>query len=233
MFVLHGFRDDATPLFLVSASSSGNAEEDAMPTLANVASGSHLPRPDDKRTYEIPPRPEIYPVYAHPVHPLHNAWIKLPASLIQKLYIPRGFEASNTSRLGPALPLFHYTNHPVSFVHICGVVVGLDFSDFWDAWIIQVDDGSGFILQALCRKAREEDLANAPHRAGGKLARHGELIKPLLPDWKGRGWTGYEEVDTRVVQVGKVLRVKGKIREWKGRKQVLAERVCECIQWWQ
>ena len=182
---------------------------------------------------------EYYPAYAHPAHPLRNKWLKLPVSAIQTLYVPSGFTYFTIPETKFTLPAYHLLNHPVYYVDVCGLVVGCGFREdkkHAKYWTILLDDGSGEVLHALCKKATEEEEPN-PRRAGGKnaaesgklrLAGPGELIAPLVPSWKGRGWTGGEEVDMRSAEVGRVLRVKGMVREDWGKKQLHVERICGC-----
>lgn len=178
---------------------------------------------------------EYYRPYTHPAHPLYNAWVKLPASLVQSLHVPAGFDACVPSARGPPLSLYHHLNHPIPFVDICGLVVGCESKETLAAWSVLVDDGSGIVLEALCKKAQEEEdqWKRGPRNGHGdrktKIAGPGELVVPPVPGWKGRGWVNGEEVDTRLVEVGRILRVKGRLREWKGNKQVLVERICGCL----
>ena len=177
---------------------------------------------------------DYYPAYAHSAHPLHNTWFKLPATVFQSLHVPPGFDSSITSPTGFTLPLYHLLNHPVPFADVCGLVVGCNLKENLGIWSILVDDGSGEVLEVLCRKAREEEddfwrFGGKDRASGGKarVAGPGELIVPPVPEWKGRGWIGAEVVDMRQVQVGRVLRVKGRPREWRATKQLLVERICE------
>ena len=170
-----------------------------------------------------------YPATQHHLHPLHNSWLKLPASVIQTLHVPDGFHSTILSENSATLSLYHHINHPVPFVDVCGLIVGCEFLALPGCWSLLIDDGSGTVLEVLVRKGTEgeESWLGKVRGGDGRLAGPGELIAPPVPEWKGRGWVGGEEVDLRKAEVGKVLRVKGRVKEWKGKKQVVAERICK------
>ena len=172
-----------------------------------------------------------YSPTAHHLHPLHNTWLKLTARQIQALHVPSSFHSTVFSPNGPPLSLYHLLNHPIPFVEVCGPVVGVEFVEKVNAWSVLVDDGSGVLLEVLVRKGTEEEeswLGSFRSGSKGRIAGPGELIVPPVPEWRGRGWVGGEEVDIRLVEVGRVLKVKGRVREWRGSKQVVVERICRC-----
>jgi hypothetical protein len=202
-----------------------------MPNQSKAESKSSATKSTPSLTY--------YPAYTHSAHPLQNKWVKLPSILIDKLQIPLGYEASHPgiavtggapSSNTSAFPLFHYLNHPLPYIHVCGIVVSVEYREKLLAWAIQIDDSSGVILEALCKKVIDPLLVrsqygNDPRSTELHLAGPGQVIKPVVPEWRCCGWLGDEQLDIRTVEVGTVLKIKGRVGLWKRGRQVLVERL--------
>ena len=189
----------------------------------------------------------LYPPSTHRAHPLHNTWIKVLASLLPHLYVPSGYEAAHPAIGTPdaapsnsteAFPLYHYLNHPLPYIAICGVAVGLEYKDYIHGWVLDVDDGSGEVVQMLCRKAQEGPgvVFGRRNRSGnqtigtdgeirGRMAAPGELISPPVPEWRATGWIGATAIDMRNAEVGNVLKVQGRFSRWKTTPQILVEKL--------
>lgn len=123
-----------------------------------------------------------------------------------------------------ARPIYHFCNHPIKYVKVTGVVVAVD--EVWGRTIFTLDDSSGACIQ--CTAVR----ASAPVPAIG-TSRHLEQLTNIQAQEEKNGEESAVEkkkVDDPTVQnpsvpwgeidVGSVVRVKGKIGTYKDQLQV-------------
>ena len=201
-----------------------------------------MPLPEENiesSTKEIPLASlRYYPSYTHSAHPLHNEWIKIPASLIRKLHIPPGWGASHPGlgctgaspiHSATTFPLFHYLNHPLPFIQICGIVIDMSFNTKLGVWIVQLDDSSGELVDVLIKKVVDPDIPTHQNSKTGLVPRGPPILKgaPLpahILGWMGCSWLGNNIFDTRPIEIGVILRVKGRLSTWVNGRHLLLEK---------
>lgn len=152
------------------------------------------------------PNATFYPAYCYKASPTYFAWVKLTAFEIHNtLYTSRGFEGQN---------LFFYLNHPIQFVYLVGVVVS--YEDFHERrWLLIIDDCSGATIEVTCPKperrtdgergkSTDEQLRPGATISAEELARDNTMAS---------------------VEVGSVIKVKGKVGTFRDIRQIQLERI--------
>ena len=167
----------------------------------------------------------------HKSHPLDGAWVKLSAKLIQDLVIPPGWEASHPGIDVPgasphsALPkfaLFHYLNHPLPYIQLCGIVVEITEQNDLGFVVLRLDDSSGYLVTALIKQwidTKQEDRSCNPTKVVDILE-----IKPSERIIYGCSWLSNSKFDLPSIRIGSVLRIKGRVSLWKLGRQILVEK---------
>lgn len=162
----------------------------------------------------------FYPAFCFPNSPTHFTWVKLTAYDIHHVLTPspsyhhsfavRGLKNSQHS-------LYFYLNHPVQFVYVVGVVVG--YEEWYEKrWVMSVDDGSGEVIEVICAKPQPmQQLGQNGERAAGS-----EVPK----DERGRLVEEQERAEImKAIDVGCVVKVKGRIGLFRDMRQIQLERV--------
>jgi Telomere regulation protein Stn1 len=188
----------------------------------------------------IPTNPQLhfYPAYCHKASPTYFTWVKLTASDIHHGLRSRPGFVNHRHNISyqrqhshnPTSLLF-YLNHPIQFVCVVGIVVGLD--DHERFWLFTVDDSSGATIDVTCRKPENvkgpnEDTSARPKRSvalaqdAAAEARKGKNQE--------RNDATTDETDTRLevlsrVDVGSVVKVKGTITTFRSVRQIALERL--------
>ena len=132
----------------------------------------------------------------------------------------------------PGQRVYFYKNHPIRYVRLVGLVTSFDDATettllegpnkvsktVKTPWTFTLDDGSGENINVVCWKDDEAaELAVYP----------GEIIKLRFADLhrKPAKTTTGVQISLDGVEVCKVVKVKGWVGEYRGRKQILLERV--------
>ena len=114
--------------------------------------------------------------------------------------------------------LFFYINHPIQWIRLVGVIVAVDV--YPTRWIMLLDDSSGATIEITCGRPKLalEDV----HRKEPSDTRDNSSIPESSVE--GLTVTG-RSIDLRVVDIGKVVKVKGGLGIFRGEKQLLLERI--------
>lgn len=152
------------------------------------------------------PNLSFYPAYCYKASPTFFAWVKLTAfDVHHALYIRSGFEGQN---------LYFYLNHPVQFVYLVGVVVS--YEDFHEKrWLFIIDDSSGSTIEVTCPKPEKNangESENASH-------------KPMKTDAARSAEEQARANTIASVDVGSVVKVKGKVGVFRDTRQIQLERI--------
>lgn len=106
-------------------------------------------------------------------------------------------------------------------MQLVGLIVSFDPPEY-NRWIFHIDDGSGRVIEVVCSCALRTFSSGRPNTEG--LAQSGELVRLRPEAWMGKSETGYD-VDMRGLEVGKVVKVKGQVGEFRDERQILLERI--------
>ncbi|RPB02502.1 hypothetical protein L873DRAFT_1588772, partial [Choiromyces venosus 120613-1] len=129
----------------------------------------------------------FYPRFLFSHSPTYNQWARLTAKDIHEgLHQRRGFEGQD---------VWFYTNHPIRWVRIVGIVVAYD--DMEKMVCITVDDGSGYLMDLIAWKGKPPE---------GK--------KPKF------SFDGLKNVSLH-----SIIKAKGSVGEFRGNKQLLLRRI--------
>jgi hypothetical protein len=167
-------------------------------------------------TTSLPPKtPTIYPTHTYRLSPTFSRWVPLRARDVHALTTHSTFDAGHE--------LFYYSNHPIKWVRVTGVIVAID--DFSTRRIYTLDDGSGGVVECVCpgppnpnsyQNASVAQLGNGRIAAmkgnESRLERKGQSaedkgkdkVEEAQPSVK-KPQISYSDIDT-----GTILKVKGK-----------------------
>lgn len=148
----------------------------------------------------------FYPAYCYAASPTYFKWVKLTALDIHERLLSRpGFQGQN---------LYFYLNHPIQFVNLAGVVVSCEE---WQEkrWILVVDDGSGATIEVTCLKPQRKGAEGEEVGVERKVLEEGE--------WVEEKWAREEIIAS--LEVGSVIKVKGKIGAFRDVRQIQLERI--------
>ncbi len=148
----------------------------------------------------------FYPAYCYKASPTYFAWVKLTAFDVHgTLYTRRGFEGQN---------LYFYLNHPIQFVYLVGVVVS--YEDFHEKkWLFIIDDSSGATIEVTCPKPERKAHGNGEEATDEQLK-------------SDAGKVADEQTRASIiasVDVGSVIKVKGKVGHFRDIRQIHLERI--------
>ena len=175
----------------------------------------------------------FYSAYCFFLSPTYNTWARLTAADVCALRERAGFEgtrsidlhSSRSSMLGTnsrwltGQNLYFHLNHPIRWVRLVGVVVAFDVLP--TRFIFVLDDSSGTTIDVTCELAKAQSHDGRTHELSKELA---------MTEIPTKGVTAKGgEVNLAGVDIGSVVKVKGGIGAWKGRRQVLLERICMAI----
>jgi hypothetical protein len=188
----------------------------------------------------IPTNPQLhfYPAYCYKASLTYFTWVKLTASDIHHGLRSRPGFANHHDNVSyrrqhshsPTSLLF-YLNHPIQFVCVVGIVVGLD--DYEHFWLFTVDDSSGATIDVTCRKpenvkGRNEDTSARPNSSTA-LAQDA-TVEARKGKNQGRTDTTTDETNTCLevlsrVDLGSAVKVKGTITTFRSVRQIALERL--------
>ena len=191
-----------------------------------------------------PPVPlTFYPAYCFSLSPTYDTWARLTVAEVHALTEREGFEG--TIPQYSLILVFHRTlsiswipcvwldltlstagqntyfhlNHPIKWIRLVGVVVAFD--EFPQRWIMLLDDGSGAVIEVTCGRPPSQHNTTSPSDYNIPIA---GVAKPTIP-LEGVTSTG-RPIDLNGIDVGTVVKVKGKIGSFRGERQMHLERIC-------
>lgn len=112
---------------------------------------------------------------------------------------------------------YFHLNHPIKWIRLVGVIVAFD--EFPTRWIMLLDDSSGALIEVTCGRPQNTTTSPNDHNI-----RSAGLGKPTIA-MEGVTSTG-RPIDLSGIDIGTVVKVKGKIGSFRGEKQMHLERIC-------
>ncbi|KAI2636633.1 hypothetical protein GGS21DRAFT_489388 [Xylaria nigripes] len=164
--------------------------------------------------------PVYYPQYCFHLSPTINTWCPLRAIDIAGLECRPGFED---------IDVFFYSNHPIRWVRVTGVVVAID--DYYGHRVYTVDDSTGRCIE--CTLAVPNAIANKKnYRERGHDKKAGQNMK-IGTVAHGAG-TGTAPVATMVtlptdIDVGMTVDVKGSVKLFRGQRQIKIQKITQVV----
>ena len=175
-----------------------------------------------------------YPIYMHKAHPLYEVWVKLSAKLVEDLVVPHGWEASHPAidvpgaaphSTLPKFALFHYLNHPLPYIQVCGIVVEITERKDLGFVVLKLDDSSGCLITAMIKRWIDVSTTKHEDRSCNSTKVIDMLeVKPTESISHGCGWLSNEKLDLWSIRIGSVLRIRGRLSLWKLGRQILVEK---------
>ncbi|KAL8915113.1 MAG: hypothetical protein Q9171_000416 [Xanthocarpia ochracea] len=118
--------------------------------------------------------------------------------------------------------IYFYSNHPIKWVRLVGVIVALDV--YPNRVTMILDDSSGLTIEVFCRK----DASTVTSTVDTSVDSYGGIQLNQVPVKKDHGHvctTSEGKVNLNMFEVGSVVKIKGGISEFRGEKQVTLERI--------
>jgi hypothetical protein len=124
--------------------------------------------------------------------------------------------------------LLFYLNHPIQFVCVVGIVVGLD--DHGHFWVFTVDDSSGATIDVTCRKPESVKSENEDISARPISSVQDAAVEARKGKNQGTNDATADETDARLevllrVDLGSVVKVKGTVTTFRSVRQIALERL--------
>ena len=110
-------------------------------------------------------------------------------------------------------------NHPIKWIRLVGVIVAFD--EFPQRWIMLLDDNSGAVIEVTCGRPPSQHKTTSPSDYNIPSA---GVAEPTI-SLEGVTSTGHP-IDLNGIDIGTVVKVKGKIGSFRGDKQMHLERIC-------
>ncbi|KAI4113684.1 MAG: hypothetical protein LQ338_008131 [Usnochroma carphineum] len=155
----------------------------------------------------------FYPQYCFQYSSTYNIWARLTAASIQALQARSGFEGQST---------YFHLNHPIRWVRLVGVIVAFDV--YPNRVTITLDDSSGLTIDIFCR--RNSSSASAVNTT---IDRYGAInfnnAANFVEDEHIYTTSEGYKVNLKGIDIGSVVKIKGGISEFRGKKQVTLERI--------
>lgn len=111
---------------------------------------------------------------------------------------------------------YFHLNHPIKWIRLVGVIVAFD--EFPTRWIMLLDDNSGAVIEVTCGRPPSQHNTTSP--SGNNIPSAAMAIS-----LEGVTSTG-RPIDLNGIDLGTVVKVKGKIGSFRGDKQMHLERIC-------
>lgn len=153
------------------------------------------------------PASRLYPARYFDASPTWNQWNRLTAADIHALRQEAGFEGQN---------VYFHLNHPIRFVRLVGVVIDIDQVANGKYTLVTVDDGSSqcIVAKIIRRELAKDDDAEYPSNTTvDNLDVHVIMGMPVM------------YVDSHHINIGSLVKVKGTISSFRGRRQLELKRV--------
>ncbi|PMD46149.1 hypothetical protein L207DRAFT_561548 [Hyaloscypha variabilis F] len=169
----------------------------------------------------------IYPDYCHVLSPTIGKWVPLRATDIHAL--------EKVGMFCDERPLFHYKNHPIKWVRVTGVVVAVD--EYAGKNVYTVDDSSGLCVECVCvapTPPQKDPAVGVPshlnqiadiHNQASTSSTNTKKSTGKVDDQGKQGGKSAPSVQEPIVpweqmDVGTVVKVKGRIGDYWKQKQV-------------
>ena len=114
---------------------------------------------------------------------------------------------------------YFHLNHPIKWIRLVGVIVAFD--EFPQRWIMVLDDNSGAVIEVTCGRPPSQHKTTSPSDYNIPSA---GVAEPSI-SLEGVTSTG-RPIDLNGIDIGTVVKVKGKIGSFRGDKQMHLERIC-------
>ena len=114
---------------------------------------------------------------------------------------------------------YFHLNHPIKWIRLVGVIVAFD--EFPTRWILLLDDSSGALIEVTCGRPQPPNTTTSLNDHNIPSA---GMAKPTMA-LEGVTSTG-RPIDLSGIDIGTVVKVKGKIGTFRGEKQMHLERIC-------
>ena len=168
----------------------------------------------------------FYPAYCFSASPTFNAWARLLSSDIHSLKEREGFEGTvpvflttfyavwlgHRAHVRLGQKIYFYLNHPIKWVRLVGVIVAFD--EYPNRWIFQLDDSSGATVEVTCPRTVTPTTGTTP----------AEREESRLRSLRSKTISG-NDIDMTGIDLGRVVKVKGGIGEFRGERQITLERI--------
>lgn len=163
----------------------------------------------------------IYPQYCFHLSPTINRWCPLRAADVQVLDRHPGFEGQD---------VYFHGNHPIKWVRIVGVVVGID--EYAERHIYTVDDSSGASIECVVTIPKPKTSAGTaaaaatalPVRQQEEAIRKGANATATMNGSSASAETAGPDIDGDV-DVGDILDVRGSIKLFRQFKQIRVQKI--------
>ncbi|KAI9697143.1 MAG: hypothetical protein M1820_007878 [Bogoriella megaspora] len=169
----------------------------------------------------------IYPAWCFSASPTYNTWVKFTAADVHRLQKAKGGFEGIESTLATCVSiaaaknykgqkLYFWINHPIRFVRLVGPIIAID--DVNPRYtIITIDDGSGatISLKIIRRSVEDEDNpVDCPNNTE-------------VPNMNIVANVGTFELvlDGTLLDIGTVVKAKGRLEEFRGVKQLELKRL--------
>ena len=114
---------------------------------------------------------------------------------------------------------YFHLNHPIKWIRLVGVIVAFD--EFPTRWILLLDDSSGALIEVTCGRPQPPNTTTSLNDHNIPSAGMAKSTMAL----EGVTSTG-RPIDLSGIDIGTVVKVKGKIGTFRGEKQMHLERIC-------
>ena len=184
----------------------------------------------------------FYPAYCFSLSPTYDTWARLTVAEVHALEEREGFEGTSpktceyfpfTGCVKDVMTSFHlylilstagqntyfHLNHPIKWIRLVGVIVAFD--EFPTRWIMLLDDNSGALIEVTCGRPSPRNNTTSSNVHNIPSA---DVAEPTI-SLEGVTSTG-RPVDLDGIDIGTVVKVKGKIGSFRGEKQMHLERIC-------
>ncbi|KAF2841853.1 hypothetical protein M501DRAFT_1013239 [Patellaria atrata CBS 101060] len=151
--------------------------------------------------------PQIYPAYCFNASPTYNTWVKVTAADVHGLRVESGFEGQN---------IYFHLNHPIRYVRLVGPIVAIQ--EIASKWIVlTLDDGSGATIEVQVARLSDDDGANFIDFNSNTTVQNLNVTRNF-------GLTKIT-IDSCLVDIGSVVKVKCTISEFRRVKRLDLKRV--------
>lgn len=171
---------------------------------------------NDAMTSRAPDHYQIYPAKYFSASPTYFAWIALTAHDVHRgLQSREGFEGQN---------LYFILNHPIKFVRVVGLIIGIEVLGNGKYLLLNLDDGSGSTIECKAQvrqPGRRDDVAEA------KRVKEEWPSTTLVDNLDCNIDLGELKVriDRQPVDIGTVVKAKGTIDTFRQQRQLKLERI--------
>ena len=167
------------------------------------------------RSNPHPAPPPIYPKRYFDKSPTWFAWNRITAADIYALRTERGFQGQN---------VYFHLNHPIRFVRLVGVVIGLESVANGKYTLLTLDDASGKCIEVkiVRRQTIAAEMEGARIDGDDVLAfPSNTMVDNVDVFFDNMGGLPRVVIDSRVVvEVGMILRIKGTLDSFRNERQI-------------